>query len=100
MESSANYLDGELKLTMNREKSAVGSPLRRKFLGFCLLATRQGVKIRPHQKAKSNVKQKLKKMTKRNRGKSIEVLFKRIKQLMTGWINYYGINLMKCFMND
>ena len=100
MESSINYLERELKLTVNREKSAVGSPLRRKFLGFCLLATRNGVKIRPHQKEKSTVKQKLKKITKRNRGKSIEVLFKQVKQLMTGWINYYGISLMKSFMND
>lgn len=100
MESSINFLEGELKLTVNREKSAVGSPLKRKFLGCCLLATRNGVKIRPHQKAKSTVKQKLKKVTKRNRGKSIEVLFEQIKQLMTGWINYYGIGEMKSFMND
>ncbi|MDF0729107.1 group II intron maturase-specific domain-containing protein [Cytobacillus sp. S13-E01] len=46
------------------------------------------------------MKQKLKKITKRSRGKSIEVLFKQIKQLMTGWINYYGIGEMKSFMND
>nr|WP_233212268.1 group II intron reverse transcriptase/maturase [Sporosarcina sp. P16b] len=100
METSIKFLERELKLTVNREKSAVGSPLRRKFLGFCLLVTRNGVKIRPHQKVKSTVKQKLKKITKRNRGKSIGVLFKQIKQLMTGWINYYGISLMKSFMND
>lgn len=100
MESSVNFLEGELKLTVNREKSAVGSPLNRKFLGFCLLATKYGVKIRPHQKAKTTVKQKLKKITKRNRGRSIEVLFKQIKQLMNGWINYYGISEMKSFMND
>ncbi|MDQ0216902.1 group II intron reverse transcriptase/maturase [Oikeobacillus pervagus] len=100
MESSINFLEGELKLTVNREKSAVGSPLKRKFLGFCLLPTKNGVKIRPHQKAKSTVKQKLKKITKRNRGKSIEVLFVQIKQLMTGWLNYYGIGEMKSFMKE
>ena len=108
MESSINFLEDELKLTVNREKSAVGSPLKRKFLGFCLLPTKNGVKIRPHQKAKSTVKQKLKttvkqklkKITKRNKGRSIEVLFKQIKQLMTGWIDYHGIGEMKSFMND
>ncbi|WP_438319087.1 group II intron maturase-specific domain-containing protein [Sporosarcina sp. FA9] len=46
------------------------------------------------------MKQKLKKITKRNRGRSIEVLFKQIKQLMTGWINYYGIGEMKSLMNE
>lgn len=100
MENSIKFLEGELKLTVNRGKSAVGSPLKRKFLGFCLLATKKGVKIRPHQKAKTTVKQKLKKITKRNRGSSTEVIFKEIRQLMTGWINYYGIGEMKRFMND
>lgn len=100
MESSIQFLEGKLKLTVNREKSAVGSPVRRKFLGFCILPTRNGVKIRPHQQAKTTVKQKLKKITKRNRGRNIEVLFKQIKQLMTGWINYYGISAMKSFIVD
>lgn len=100
MESCIKFLEGKLKLTVNREKSAVGSPIRRKFLGFCILPTRNGVKIRPHQQAKTTVKQKLKKITKRNRGRGIEVLFKQIKQLMTGWINYYGIGVMKSFMTD
>lgn len=98
MESSIDFLERKLKLTVNHEKSAVGSPLKRKFLGFCLLTTKDGIKIRPDQKPKSTVKQKLKKITKRNRGRSIEALFKQIKQLMNGWINYYGISLMKSFM--
>lgn len=100
MDSSIKFLEGKLKLTVNHKKSAVGSPLRRKFLGFCIHPTRNGVKIRPHQQAKTTVKSKLKKITKRNRGKSIEVLFRQIRQLMTGWINYYGISTMKSFMAD
>jgi len=100
MENSIKFLEGKLKLTVNREKSAVGNPLKRKFLGFCILPTRNGVKVRPHQKAKSTVKQKLKKITKRNRGRNIGVLLKQIKQLMTGWINYYGISEMKTFMKE
>lgn len=99
MSNAIEFLEGELKLIVNREKSAVGSPLKRKFLGFCLLPTKKGVKIRPHNKAKITVKQKLKKITKRNRGRSVAVLFKEIKQLMNGWINYYGIGEMKDFMN-
>lgn len=100
MEGCIKFLEGKLKLTVNREKSAVGSPLKRKFLGFCIHPTRNGVKIRPHQQAKVTVKQKLRKSTKRNRGKSIDVLFEQIRQLMTGWINYYGISAMKNFMTD
>lgn len=100
MKSITKFLEMDLSLTVNREKSAVGSPLRRKFLGFCLLVTKKGVQIRPHYKAKVTVKQKLKRITKRNRGRSIDVILKEIRQLMTGWINYYGIGEMKGFMKN
>lgn len=100
MEKSVAFLEGKLKLTVNKEKSAVGSPLRRKFVGFCLMVTKAGVKIRPHQKAKDTVKQKLKKLTKRNRGRSLSLSLKEVRQLMTGWLNYYGISEMKKFISD
>jgi len=100
MSNSIKFLEKELKLTVNREKSAVGSPLKRKFLGFCIIPMKYGVKIRPHQQAKLSVKQKLRKLTKRNRGRNIELILKQIKQLMTGWINYYGISVMKSFMKE
>ncbi|MFP3488945.1 group II intron maturase-specific domain-containing protein, partial [Staphylococcus sp. SIMBA_130] len=90
MNSITKFLEGDLSLTVNREKSAVGSPLKRKILGFCLLVTKKGIKIRPHQKAKVTVKSKLRQITKRNRGRELEVILKEIRQLMTGWINYYG----------
>lgn len=100
MANAIKFLEGTLKLTVNREKSAVGSPLKRKFLGLCLLSTKNGVKIRPHQKAKHKVKDELRKKTKRNRGVSIEVVFREIKQYMNGWLGYYGICEMKSFMGE
>src|SRR5699024_10407855 len=65
-----------------------------------LLVTKKGIQIRPHYKAKVIVKQKLRRITKRNRGRSIDMILKEIQQLMTGWINYYGIGEMKSFMNE
>ena len=100
MESATKILETKLKLTVNRDKSAIGSPTRRKFLGFCLHPTKEGVKIRPHSKSKAKVKAKLKEKTKRNRGRSIDAILKEIHQLMNGWINYYGICSMKSFMYD
>lgn len=100
MDNITTFLERDLSLTVNREKSAVGSPLKQKFLGFCLLATKNGVKIRPHNKAKVTVQEKLKRITKRNRGRNLEVILKEIQQLMTGWINYYGIGEMKGFMKN
>ena len=68
MIKSVEFLENTLKLEVNQNKSAVGSPLKRKFVGFCLLATKNGVKIRPHTSAKQRVTSKLKRITKRNRG--------------------------------
>lgn len=100
MNQSIAFLEGSLKLEVNRNKSAVGSPIKRKFVGFCLLATKKGIKIRPHNQTKETVKSKLKKLTKRNSGKNIELILKQVKQLMTGWLNYYGIGEMTKFMID
>ncbi|MEG2253907.1 MAG: group II intron maturase-specific domain-containing protein, partial [Vagococcus sp.] len=46
------------------------------------------------------VKDKLKRLTKRTIGKSIEVILKQIKQLMTGWLNYYGIGEVTNFVKS
>jgi group II intron reverse transcriptase/maturase len=100
MEKSVAFLEGKLKLTVNKEKSAVGSPLRRKFVGFCLMVTKAGVKIHSHQKVKDTIKQKLKKLTKRNRGRSLSLILKEVRQLMKGWLNYYGISEMKKFISE
>ncbi|AUI71790.1 group II intron reverse transcriptase/maturase [Companilactobacillus alimentarius] len=100
LESISKFLEKDLKLTINRKKTKVGSPLRLKFLGFSLGVSTKGVYIRPSGQAKKRVKQSLKLMTKRNRGRSLDVLFKEIHQKMIGWLNYYGIGNMKTFIKN
>lgn len=100
LESISKFLEKDLKLTINRKKTKVGSPLRLKFLGFSLGVSAKGVYIRPSGQAKKRVKQSLKLMTKRNRGRSLDVLFKEIQQKMIGWLNYYGIGSMKTFIRN
>lgn len=46
MDSVTKFLEKKLKLVVNRDKSEVGSPLKRKFLGFCLQVTKKGVGFR------------------------------------------------------
>jgi len=94
----SKFLEKDLKLTVNQEKTKVGSPLRLKFLGFSLGVSSKGTYVRPSRQAKMRVKQSLKILTKRNRGKSLDVLFKEIRQKMVGWLNYYGIGKMKTFI--
>ncbi len=100
MESITNFLENSLKLVVNRQKSEVGSPLKRKFLGFCLHVTKDGVGFRPHNKSKKKLEKKLRQLTKRNRYGNIRLIIKEINEVTTGWINYYGISYMKNYIRS
>lgn len=97
--SISKFLEKDLKLTVNGNKSKVGSPTKLKFLGFCIHTASKGVGCRPHQIAKKRFKAKLKTLTKRNRSGKFEELVKEINQVTVGWINYYGVGFMKAFIN-
>lgn len=100
LQSISNFLEKDLKLTVNSTKSQIGSPTKLKFLGFCIHTTSKGVNCRPHQIAKKRFRTKLKTLTKRNRPGKFDEIVKEINQATVGWINYYGIGLMKRFIED
>ena len=98
LESSTKYLEGTLKLKVNREKSRTVSvfAIRNfKYLGFCLGKNGKGIYIRVHAKPWKKAKDKLRKLTSRSRCGSIVGAMKRIEVYMRGWLNYYGIADMK-----
>ncbi len=98
LESSKKYLERKLKLTMNTEKSKVVSVFaikRFKFLGFCLGKNGKGIYIRAHKKSLAKAKQKLRAITKRNRGRNVRAIMAEIAQYMKGWLGYYYIAEMK-----
>ncbi len=100
LDSITKFLEKELKLTVNKTKSKVGSPTKLKFLGFCIHSTSKSTGCRPHHSAKKRFRDKLKYKTRRNRTGKFEDIVKEINQVTVGWINYYGIGLMKMFIQD
>ena len=102
MESCIEFLEGKrMRLKVNREKSAVGSPTKLKFLGFGLYTRSNGSKgVRIHTKSVKRFKAKVKKITKRNRGKSFAQIVAELKKYTDGWIQYYGIADMKTLMSE
>jgi group II intron reverse transcriptase/maturase len=95
MESSVKYLEGKLKLKVNHKKSKIGSPLREKFLGFSLHKTPVKMGIRPHGKVLKRFKQKVKEITGRGRGRSIDTILQELRRYTTGWLGYYSIADMR-----
>lgn len=91
MVSCAKYLEGTLKLKVNREKSKVGSPLKLKFLGFSLYKTGKKTGIRPHQKSLKRFKDKIRELTSRKQAKPIVVILQNLKKYTVGWLGYYSV---------
>ena len=98
LESSTNYLEGKLKLKVNRDKSRVVSvySIRNfKFLGFALGRNAKGTFIRVHPKSWKKMKSKLKDLSSRRFVQSLKPALEEIKVYMRGWLNYYRIADMK-----
>ena len=98
LETSTKYLEGTLKLTVNKEKSKAVSvfAIRNfKFLGFCLGKNGKGIYIRVHAKSMQKFKDNLRTLSSRKRVQSIRPALEQMKRCATGWLNYYGIADMK-----
>ena len=98
LESCRKYLEGRLKLKMNAEKSKVTSIFAQKnfkFLGFCLGKNGNGIYIRAHRRSLNKAKEKLKLLTKRNRGRNVRRVMQEVKVFIRGWIGYFRVADMK-----
>ena len=74
---------------MNEQKSAVARPVERKFLGFSF--TSAGIpKRRIAAKAVERFKERVRELTCRTRGVSIERMAKELVRYLRGWIGYFG----------
>ena len=86
--SITGFIVRRLKLKVNEQKSAVARPLERKFLGFSF--TLRGEKRRIAAKAIVRFKQKVRELTGRTRGVSIERMTKELTGYLRGWKSYFG----------
>jgi len=100
MASCVSYLEGKLRLRVNREKSCIGSPMKLKFLGFSLCTTKGKVGIRVHPKSLKRFKDKIRCLTSRKHGRSITNTLLSLKRYTTGWLGYYSIAEMRKNMQD
>lgn len=91
MRSITEFIENKLKLKVNKDKSAVDRPWRRKFLGFTFYQWYKKIRIRVHQKSINKFKNKIRTITSRSSGKSMEYRIEKLKQCIIGWLNYFGI---------
>jgi len=86
MASVAEFLRSRLHLKVNREKSAVAPVGERKFLGHRLLWD-GALGIAPESLAR--MKQRVREITKRNRGVALAQVIAELNAFLSGWVTYF-----------
>lgn len=85
-------LYAKLHLQVNEGKTDVGRVFGRKFLGFSLILAKQDeVKRAVSGKALQKYKQRLREITRRNGGRSIEQVVERLRAYIQGWKAYFRL---------
>jgi len=84
--SVTKYLEEHLRLRVNQAKSAAAPVWERKFLGHRLLADgTQTIAPKSLERAQDRVRA----ITRRNRGVSFEQLVRELNSFLTGWVTYF-----------
>ena len=95
MGSITRYIERVLKLKVNRKKSAVDKPGRRKFLGFSFYVKEGKARNFVHAKSIQRFKEKVREITARSNGRGMEWRREKLTRLITGWVNYFRIADMR-----
>jgi group II intron reverse transcriptase/maturase len=85
-------LYGRLRLKVNAAKSAVASVFQRKFLGYSFWVAPGGkIKRRVAVKAMATFKARVKQLTRRSGGRSLEQVVERLRSYVLGWKTYFRL---------
>ncbi len=92
MANIVRFLERRLRLKINESKSAVARPRSRHFVGFRLVRGSSGkVGIRLSSRSHDRVYDKVRELTPRNWGRSLNECIQRINTYLRGWIGFFGI---------
>jgi len=98
--SCTRFLESKLRLQVNRDKSVAGSPAKLKFLGFCLGKNKRGAYVRIHPKSRKRFENRIREITRRSRGTSVETIMGELRNYINGWLHYYGLAEIKSMMQE
>jgi group II intron reverse transcriptase/maturase len=101
MKSITDFIEKKLGLKVNATKSQIGRPKQIKFLGFGYNEGEEGkYHAVPHKLSVERLKRKLRSLTSRRWGISLDERLKKLKQQIIGWVNYFRIAVMKWIPED
>lgn len=100
METVRRFLENELRLKVNEGKSAVSSPVERKFLGYSFYFRNGKYRLRVHPKSLNRLKDNIREVTNRNVSMNFETRLKKLIEKTRGWVNYFKLADMTSMLRD
>src|SRR6201996_1768984 len=94
MASLTRFIERRLKLQVNAQKSAVAHPWQRSFLGFTVTDEEQP-RRRIAEKALARFKDRVRDLTRRHRGVSLQRMITDLNPLLRGWAGYFGFSQLR-----
>lgn len=90
MKAVTHFIEKKLRLKVNKEKSAVDRPWKRKFLGFSFTQNKSP-KIRLAKTSIQRFKARIREHTSRKKYMKMEDRISKLNQYLVGWIGYYQL---------
>ena len=92
MASVKRFIERKLRLVINEEKSSVSDPFDLTFLGFWLMKNAKGeVSILISKRTAKRMSVRIRELTPRNWGGSIDSCVLRVNRYLNGWIGYFRL---------
>jgi RNA-directed DNA polymerase len=92
--SIERFLRDRLRLTVNRDKSAVDRPWKRKFLGYTFTMHYQP-KLKVAPESVKRLKVRLRELLRRGRGRRLADVIAELRPVLLGWMSYYRISQVR-----
>jgi len=97
LRSLTNYIEGHLKLKVNRKKSRLIMNWELNFLGHGINYDGSLLLSKPSEK---RLKAKLKELSRRNKGKSFVEIVSKVNQYLRGWLHYFRYAKIKTKLRE
>lgn len=91
MASLEAFLEKKLRLKVNRTKSAVARPWKRKLLGYSFTVHRE-TKLKVSDSSLKRLKTKLREVTRAGRGRNLVRTIGTLAPIIRGWVVYYRLS--------
>ena len=98
--STHRFIEKQLRLQVNEDKSAIGRPWERDFLGYSFTVEKQ-TRLKPSKTSIKRLRQKIKKQFRQGKGRNLARFIREdLNPILRGWINYFSQSQTKDFAKE